>query len=78
MSSIDLTDNLAEFRKFNASRKFRSAANAVIAMNRMKLSLSSVSSSDLNSSSEVVAEVCMSPLVTAGVDVSGNGTTNQV
>jgi calcium/calmodulin-dependent protein kinase I len=36
LAAINLDSNLAEFRKFHATRKFRSAAKAVIAINRMK------------------------------------------
>lgn len=36
LAAINLDSNLAEFKKFHATRKFRSAAKAVIAINRMK------------------------------------------
>ena len=37
LSTRNLDANLIEFRKFNANRKFKSAARAVIAMNKFKL-----------------------------------------
>lgn len=36
LAAINLDSNLAEFKKFHATRKFRSAAKAVIAINRMR------------------------------------------
>ncbi|CAE7309501.1 cmk-1 [Symbiodinium microadriaticum] len=35
LATNDLMDNLAELRKYQATRKFKAAANAVIAINRM-------------------------------------------
>jgi hypothetical protein len=35
LASNNLMDNLAELRKYQATRKFKAAANAVIAINRM-------------------------------------------
>ena len=36
LSTVDLGKNLAEFKRFNAKRKLRSAVHTVIAMNKMK------------------------------------------
>jgi len=36
LAAINLDSSLAEFKKFHATRKFRSAAKAVIAINRMR------------------------------------------
>lgn len=35
LAGRDLMNNLAELRKYQATRKFKAAANAVIAINRM-------------------------------------------
>jgi hypothetical protein len=46
MSSADLAGNLEAFKKYNAARKFKKAANAVMAVNRMKMLLSQSEDSD--------------------------------
>jgi hypothetical protein len=35
-TSVDLSENLAEFKKFNGLRKFRNAARLVILTNRLR------------------------------------------
>ncbi|GMH77876.1 hypothetical protein TrST_g12464 [Triparma strigata] len=42
LSSVDLGKNLAEFKRFNAKRKFKSGVHAVIASNKMKSLMSSL------------------------------------
>jgi len=41
LAAINLDSNLAEFKKFNAARRFKGAAKAVMAVNRMRLLLNS-------------------------------------
>lgn len=58
LSFVDLSDSLAEFKKFNARRKFRAYVRTVMAVNRMRFVLNSFG---------------LRPAVLSAAEVSGHG-----